>query len=79
MIWGDTVHIPEIQVPRPEITMLYDSEPPMAAASRRMIFETVVRDGLLVAGMHVHFPGFARMANVDGQYRLLPEPWNYEI
>lgn len=79
MIWGDTVHIPEIQVPRPEITMLYDSTPAMAAASRRMIFEMVVRDGLLVAGMHVHFPGFARMAEINGQYRLLPEPWNYEI
>lgn len=79
LIWGDTVHIPEIQVPRPEITMLYDSEPPMAAASRNMIFETVVRDSLLVAGMHVHFPGIARMARVDGQYRLLPEPWTYEI
>jgi glyoxylase-like metal-dependent hydrolase (beta-lactamase superfamily II) len=79
LIWGDTVHIPEIQVPRPEITMLYDSEPPMAAASRNMIFELVLRDSLLVAGMHVHFPGFARMARVDGQYRLLPEPWNYEI
>ena len=44
-----------------------------------VIFETVVRDGLLVAGMHVHFPGFARMAEINGQYRLLPEPWNYEI
>ena len=79
IIWGDTVHIPEIQVPRPEITMLYDAEPPLAAASRKEIFEIVVRDQLLVAGMHVHFPGFARMAQVDGQYRLLPEPWNYEL
>jgi glyoxylase-like metal-dependent hydrolase (beta-lactamase superfamily II) len=79
MIWGDTVHVPELQVPRPDVTMLYDADPPMAAASRRAIFELVVRDGLVVGGMHLHFPGFARMARSGGEYRVLPEPWSYEV
>ena len=79
LIWGDTVHVPELQVPRPDVTMLYDADPPMAAASRRAIFDLVVRDGLVVGGMHLHFPGFARMAHSSGEYRVLPEPWSYEV
>jgi glyoxylase-like metal-dependent hydrolase (beta-lactamase superfamily II) len=79
IIWGDTVHVPELQVPRPDVTMLYDFDGPLAAASRTAIFEMAVRDQLVVGGMHLHFPGFARLAR-DGQgYRLQTEPWAYEI
>lgn len=77
LIWGDTVHIPELQIPRPDITMLYDTNGPLAAASRVAIFDLVVRDKLLIGGMHLHFPGFARMTSEDGKYRLLTEPWAY--
>lgn len=79
LIWGDTVHIPELQVPRPDIYMMYDVDGPMAAASREAIFELAVRDDLLVAGMHLHFPGFARMARENGGYRVIPEPWTYVV
>ena len=79
LIWGDTVHVPELQVPQPDITMLYDADPPMAAASRRAIFELVVRDGLVVGGMHLHFPGFGRLAQLNGDYRVLTEPWRFKV
>jgi glyoxylase-like metal-dependent hydrolase (beta-lactamase superfamily II) len=79
LIWGDTVHMPELQVPRPDVTMLYDSDPPLAAASRRAIFELAIEANLLVGGMHLHFPGFARMARDGSGYRLVTEPWNYTL
>lgn len=79
LIWGDTVHVPELQVPRPDIYMVYDSDGPQAAASRQAIFDLVVRDDLLVGGMHLHFPGLARMARQDGTYRVLTEPWAYTL
>lgn len=79
LIWGDTVHIPELQVPRPEVTMLFDTDPPKAAASRRAMFELAVRDRLLVGGMHLHFPGFARMAHRGGEYVIVPEPWQQTL
>jgi glyoxylase-like metal-dependent hydrolase (beta-lactamase superfamily II) len=79
LIWGDTVHIAELQVPRPDITMLFDADGPMAAASRQAMFDLAVRDRLLVGGMHMHFPGFVRMVVQDDQYRALVEPWGYEI
>ncbi len=79
IIWGDTVHVPELQVPRPDVTMLYDFDGPRAAASRVEIFEMAVRDGLVVGGMHLHFPGFARLARDGRGYRLQTEPWAYEV
>ena len=75
LIWGDTVHMPEVQVPRPEVTMIVDVEPAQAEASRRRIFDMAASDRLLVTGMHLHFPGFGHVARQGGQYRFVPEPW----
>jgi glyoxylase-like metal-dependent hydrolase (beta-lactamase superfamily II) len=79
LIWGDTVHVPELQVPRPDITVLFDNDQPLAAASRMAIFDLAVRDNLLIGGMHLHFPGFARMTRENGGYKILTEPWAYTL
>lgn len=79
LIWGDTVHVPELQVPRPDVTMLYDHDGPSAAQSRCAIFDMAVDDQLLIGGMHLHFPGFARLARNGEGYRLQSEPWRYQI
>jgi glyoxylase-like metal-dependent hydrolase (beta-lactamase superfamily II) len=80
LIWGDVVHMPEVQVPRPDISMVVDVDPVAAAASRRRIFDLAASERLLVTGMHMHFPGFghiARDASTAGGsvYRFVPEPW----
>ncbi|MCK8783199.1 MBL fold metallo-hydrolase [Roseomonas sp. NAR14] len=79
LIWGDIVHLPEVQVPRPEVTMQFDVDPAQAAATRRRVFDMVATDGLLVAGMHLHFPAWAHLAREGGGYRLYPEPWRQAI
>lgn len=75
LIWGDIIHVPEIQVPRPEVTIEFDTDPAAAAATRRRVFDMVATDRLLVAGMHIHFPGFAHVTREANRYALLPEPW----
>ncbi len=75
LIWGDIIHVPEIQVPRPEVTIEFDTDPAAAAATRRRTFEMAAADRLLVAGMHIHYPGFAHVARHGDSYALLPEPW----
>jgi len=79
IVWGDTVHVPEIQVARPDVTMEFDTDPGAAAARRRRIFDMAATDGLLIGGMHVHFPGFARLTRRDGGYALVPEAWAFEV
>lgn len=75
LIWGDTVHVPEIQIPRPEVTIAFDTDPEAAAATRKRVFDRVASDRLLVAGMHLHFPGFAHLVRGPAGYALMPEPW----
>lgn len=75
LIWGDIVHMPEVQVPRPEVTMTVDCDPAMAEASRRRVFDMVAADRLLVTGMHLHYPGFGHVAQDGAGYRFVPEPW----
>lgn len=75
LIWGDVVHMPEVQVPRPEVSMVVDTDPAAAAASRRRIFDTAAAERLLVTGMHLHFPGFSHVVREGSGYRLVPEAW----
>ena len=76
LIWGDIIHVPEVQVPRPEVTMAFDTDPQVAAATRRQVFDMVATNQQLIAGMHVHFPGFAYLVKQGDGYLMLPEPWD---
>ena len=40
----------------------------------------VATDRLLVAGMHMHFPGFLNLnRRTDGGYELVPEIWQQAL
>ena len=76
LIWGDICHVPEIQIPRPELTIEFDTDPEAAEATRRRVLEMVARERLPIAGMHVHFPGFAHVTRTNGSFTLVPEAWD---
>jgi len=76
LIWGDIVHIPDVQSRHPEVTVDPDSDPAAAIVTRRRVLEMTAREKLRVAGMHVHFPGFVYVVGAPQQgYQLVPEMW----
>lgn len=76
IVWGDTVHIPEVQLADPDVGMIFDTDTPAGAVSRRRILQRCVDEDLLVAGMHIHFPGFARIRpGYNGAFRFVQEQW----
>jgi glyoxylase-like metal-dependent hydrolase (beta-lactamase superfamily II) len=79
MIWGDTVHVPEVQTAFPEAGMGFDTDLSAAAVSRKRMFDRVSSDRILVAGMHLHFPAFARLARRGEGYALYPEAWVHTL
>jgi glyoxylase-like metal-dependent hydrolase (beta-lactamase superfamily II) len=79
MIWGDTVHVPEVQTAYPEAGMAFDTDLAEAAASRKRMFDRVSADGVLIAGMHLHFPAFSRLARRGDAYALCPEAWAHTL
>ena len=75
LVWGDICHVPDIQVRRPEVTMVFDADPEAAINTRRRTFDMVSSDKVLVAGMHLHFPGFSHVIANRAGYRMVPESW----
>ncbi len=79
LIWGDIVHVPEVQTARPEVCMAFDSDKGQAEATRRRVFDMVATDRLLVTGMHLHFPGFTHLVQQGTGYRLIPAAWEQAL
>jgi glyoxylase-like metal-dependent hydrolase (beta-lactamase superfamily II) len=77
LIWGDIVHMPDIQTQRPNVYMEPDVDGQAAIATRKRTMDMVATDRLLAAGMHMHFPGFLNLnKRANGGYELIPEIWN---
>jgi glyoxylase-like metal-dependent hydrolase (beta-lactamase superfamily II) len=79
IIWGDLAHVLEIQLARPEVSMSFDYDPDMAARSRTALLARVLAEDMLVAGMHVHFPGFGWLLRDGTSYRVAAEQWSFEL
>ncbi|MBO9123000.1 MULTISPECIES: MBL fold metallo-hydrolase [unclassified Rhizobium] len=71
LVWGDIVHFPEIQIPRPEVSIAFDQDAQLAATTRTGLLDLASSDRLLIAGMHLSESGFAYVARrTDGGYRM---------
>ncbi|MGE3917754.1 MAG: MBL fold metallo-hydrolase [Hyphomicrobiaceae bacterium] len=79
LIWGDIVHVPEVQTARPEVCMAFDTDKDAAQATRRRVFDMVATDKLLVSGMHLHFPGYSHLVRQGSGYRLIPAAWEQAL
>jgi glyoxylase-like metal-dependent hydrolase (beta-lactamase superfamily II) len=76
LIWGDVVHVPDLQAELPDIGMVFDADADLAIATRRRAFADAAATRELVAGMHLLFPGFAHVAVSGEGYRLVPPMWS---
>lgn len=61
---GDVTHHP-FQVTHPEVSIVFDSDPEQAAATRRRFFEDLGAETRFAAG-HYPRPGYGRIASIDG-------------
>ena len=70
LVWGDLVHFPEIQIPRPDVSIAFDQDSHLAADTRSRLLDVVSTEGLRIAGMHLGELGFARIKKIGGQYHI---------
>ncbi len=76
LIWGDVLHFQDVQSRRPEVGMVFDTDPDEATRSRLRALDMAARDRLTVAGMHLHFPAFSHVAKRAESYALVPDAWS---
>src|SRR3984893_5029677 len=58
---GDTIHAQRVQLQHPEVTVVFDIDPPAALATRNQLLSKLAREGVLIAGPHMLFPGLGRL------------------
>lgn len=75
LIWGDVMHIPDVQSAHPHVGMVFDVDAETAVATRRRVLDMAAADRLAVAGMHLYFPCFAHVARTGTGYAMVPDAW----
>ena len=75
LIWGDIMHVPDIQGPRPDVSVVMDTDMIQAAATRQRVCDMAAADRMLVAGMHLHFPACSHIERSGSGFRVVQEIW----
>jgi glyoxylase-like metal-dependent hydrolase (beta-lactamase superfamily II) len=76
LIWGDLTHAMAIQMPRPGVSVTYDTDPAAAARVRAEVLKYAAENGIPVAGMHVAYPGIGYVREDPenpGGYKFMPK------
>ncbi|KIZ47313.1 hypothetical protein OO17_05045 [Rhodopseudomonas palustris] len=79
LIWGDIVHVPEVQMAIPQAGVVFDVDPQGAAETRRRVFDMVATDKMPVMGMHLGFPGLIGIERSGDGFRQVPMPWRHTL
>jgi glyoxylase-like metal-dependent hydrolase (beta-lactamase superfamily II) len=79
LIWGDVVHNAALQFARPDWTLAFDLDQAKAAATRKRVFDMAASDRLLVAGMHLPYPGLGFIERNANEYRFHPDFWRSSL
>ncbi len=71
--WGDTIHIQSVQLQHPELTVVFDSDPTAAAATRNQLLpKLAAREDVVIAGPHMLFPSLGRLHKEGSGYSWTP-------
>lgn len=72
IVMGDLIHVAAVQFNQPSITIQFDSDPKSAAVQRKRIFTEAAKNGYLVAGAHLSFPGLGHLRTNGNAYTWVP-------
>lgn len=69
---GDLTNVPELFARAPEWSVVFDMNPEMARATRRQMFDMVVREKMVAGGFHFPFPAFGSIQVSGSGYQFRP-------
>jgi glyoxylase-like metal-dependent hydrolase (beta-lactamase superfamily II) len=72
VFWGDLVHVADVQMPDPAVTIVFDVDPAAAAATRKKAFADAAEGRYWVAADHISFPGVGHLSRDGEGYRWVP-------
>lgn len=72
VLWGDLMHVASVQFEHPGVTIAFDTDSKTAAAVRKKAYAEAAKQGYLVAGAHLSFPGIGRLRADGTGYTFMP-------
>ncbi len=72
---GDLIHIAPVQFSRPDVTIAFDWEQPTARGARQQIFDMAAKEDILIAAVHLPFPGLGHLRKEGTSYTYAPQSW----
>jgi glyoxylase-like metal-dependent hydrolase (beta-lactamase superfamily II) len=69
---GDLIHVGAVQFENPAVTVGFDGDQKAAAAARKKLFDAAAKDGSLIGGAHLQFPGLGYLRSEGKGYRFIP-------
>nr|WP_229425596.1 MBL fold metallo-hydrolase [Massilia sp. Se16.2.3] len=69
---GDLIHVAAVQFDNPAVTIGFDSDQKAAAAARKKVFDAAAKEGALIGGAHLQFPGLGYLRSEGKGYRWVP-------
>jgi hypothetical protein len=69
---GDLIHVAAVQMDSPQVTIGFDSDEKAAYAARKKVFDDAAKNGYVVGGAHLQFPGLGRLQTQGKGYRWVP-------
>ncbi|MDR2362705.1 MAG: MBL fold metallo-hydrolase [Prevotellaceae bacterium] len=73
LIWGDLTHAMAVQMPHPEVAVVYDANPEQAVRARQATLDYVAEQGIPIAGMHIAWPGIGKVFRHGNGYFFAPQ------
>lgn len=70
LIWGDALHLGDLQPGDPKIELIFDLDAEMALQTRQAVLEDAAREGWIIAGGHI--TGFGRVQRASEGYQIVP-------
>ena len=74
LIFGDVIHFTTLQFAYPDWGVVFDLDAGLAVETRKHLLDRASTDGLLVAGMHIDFPGIGYVEEAGVGYRHVLAP-----
>lgn len=76
LLWGDTIHLAEVQFADPDVSIEYDVDRAAAIASRKAFLAEAASQGYMVGGAHISFPGLGHVRADAVGYSWIPRPYS---
>ena len=72
VVIGDLIHVAVVQFPDPSQGLMFDNDSKAADAERNKVFAMAAKDGTILAGAHLPFPGLGRVRAEGKGYDWIP-------